>query len=380
MNSTRGAKLVQALLNASLRPTVTQPEPGVVSLFNGQPDFDTPDHIKEALVDGIRAGLTRYGPMQGTPALREVIGASLATRYGAYVKAEEICITHGGAAAICAAIAAYVNPGDRVVIPTPTYSLYADAVVFLGGIPVAVPHAPGAQLDLDAIATVAPGAKLIILCNPCNPTGVVYPTTALAEVGRIAAAHGLLVLMDEAYDRLVYDAAAFTSAWQIPELAERLLYVQTFSKTYAMTGWRIGYVAAPGQLIDPVFTVHRTFNGPPNTAVQHAALAALTGPQECVEQMLVAYRARRDITVEALAGMARARLVPPEGAFYGFVAYDADLPTVEVAARAMAGGVMVRAGDEYGVGGEGHVRLSFATSDDELRLGLARLRDTLENL
>lgn len=380
MSSSRESVLVRALVEASLRPIVTQPGPGVVSLFNGQPDFDTPDHIKDALIEGIRSGLTRYGPMQGTPDLRKAIGASLETRYGAQVSPNDICVTHGGAAAICAAIAAYVNPGERVIIPTPTYSLYADAVTFFGGIPVSVPHGSAAQLDMDAIAAAAPGAKMIILCNPCNPTGVIYSASVLAEIGRIAAQHNQFVLVDEAYDHFVYTAEPFTSAWQVPELAERLLYVQTFSKTYAMTGWRIGYVAALNHLADPIFAVHRTFNGPPNTAVQHAAVAALEGPQECVKQMLAAYSARRDLTVEALAGMSGARLVPPQGAFYGFIAYDAALPAAEVAARAMANGVMVRAGDEYGQGGEGHVRLSFATSEDELRLGLTRLRDTLEGL
>lgn len=378
MTDYRLAVDLDEMLRHSLRP-MNRPGPGVVSLLNGDPDFATPEHIRRALADAVEAGLTHYGNNQGDPELRATLAERLSRGREPFAP-EQIAITHGSTGAISAATLAIVNPGERVLIPTPTYSLYADLVRLAGGVPVSVPQKANLQLDLDAMAAAAPGARMIVFCNPCNPTGAVYPAEALAELGRIAQRHDLLVIADEAYDHIIYDGVGFTSALDVPELAGRVLYVQTFSKTYAMTGWRIGYLAGPRKLVDGSVAVHRTFNGPTNPALQRAALAALNGPQDAVEEMRREYALRRELVVELLHGVPGVRFDPPAGTFYAFVGYEGGAPSVDVARLAMDAGVAVRAGSEYGEGGDGHLRLSFATSREELTEGIERLRGVLEGL
>jgi aspartate aminotransferase len=377
MTDYRLAANVEEMLRHSLRP-VHRPGPGVVALMNGDPDFDTPEHIRRALAEAVGSGLTHYGPNQGDPELREVIAARL-SRPDAPVGADQVLITHGSTAGISASVLAAVDRGDRVLIPTPTYSLYADVVRLAGGKPVAVPSREDLQLDMGAIAAAAPGARMIMICNPCNPTGAVYPPETMAELGRIAERHDLLVVADEAYDHLIFDGTRFISTLDVPELAGRVLYVQTFSKTYAMTGWRVGYLAGPKRLVDGALAVHRTFNGPANQALHRAALAALTGPQDVVEVMRREYALRRELVVELLHGIPGVTFHPPAGTFYAFLGYGGGASSVDVAGQAMQAGVAVRAGSEYGEGGDGHLRLSFATSRELLTEGISRLRPVLES-
>jgi aspartate aminotransferase len=260
-----------------------------------------------------------------------------------------------------------------VVIPEPAYSLYADLVVLAGGTVDFVPLAPDLHWDLDALAAALPGAAMMIFSNPSNPTGIVHREQELQTLGKILDGSDVLVVSDEAYHRLVYPGHALTSALEIESLRDRTVYVQTFSKTYAMTGWRVGYLTGPREVVDAAAHVHRTYNGSLNTAVQHAALAALDLPDGVVAAMVDRYRQRRDLVVAQLSGVPGLHLVPPEGAFYGFLRYDADLPSETVARELAEREVMVRAGAEYGPSGEGHIRISFAASEDDLRTGLARI-------
>jgi aspartate aminotransferase len=232
---------------------------------------------------------------------------------------------------------------------------------------------PDLHWDLDALAAALPGAAMMIFSNPSNPTGIVHREQELQALGKLLDGSDVLVVSDEAYHRLVYPGHALTSALEVESLRDRTVYVQTFSKTYAMTGWRVGYLTGPREVVDAAAHVHRTSNGSLNTAVQYAALAALELPDGVVEAMVDRYRQRRELVVAQLSGVPGLHLVPPEGAFYGFLRYDNDLPSEEVARELAERKVMVRAGAEYGPSGEGHIRISFAASEDDLRTGLARI-------
>ncbi|MFI6299307.1 pyridoxal phosphate-dependent aminotransferase [Nonomuraea sp. NPDC050790] len=364
---------IEELRRHSRRPPLAPAPPGTVSLAMGEPGFPTPPPVVEAAVAALRQGHTHYADQKGLPELRAALAARLPARPGRPWSADDVVVTHGATAALAAVVLATIGPGDRVVIPEPAYSLYADLVVFAGGTVDFVPLAPDLHWDLDALAAALPGAAMMIFSNPSNPTGIVHTGQELKALGELLDGTGVLVVSDEAYHRLVYPGHTLTSALEVESLRERTVYVQTFSKTYAMTGWRVGYLAGPREVVDAAAHAHRTCAGSLNTVVQHAALAALDLPDGVVEAMLDGYRRRRDLVVAGLSGIPGLHLVPPEGAFYGFLRYDADLPSERVVRELAERKVLVRAGAEYGPSGEGHVRISFATGEDDLRTGLTRL-------
>jgi len=346
----------------------------------GEPDFDTPPVIVEAAARALRQGYTRYGDLNGDPELRDLIAQDATRLSGSSFTESSVLVTHGGAAAITASILAIVDPGDRVVIPEPTYSLYPDAVRLAGGQPVLVPTTSDYHLDLEALGRVLPGARMVVFCNPVNPTGAVFSSTELTGLAALLEGSDTLVLADEAYADIVYDELPFISTLAIPGLRDRLIFCQTLSKTYAMTGWRIGYVVAPEDVVSSIRQTHRTMNSAVNAAVQRAAIAALEAGPDLVTDMLQAYQTRRDFTLKRLAGMDGLDAHQPEGAFYAFVRYHAALPSEEVAHRLLAGGVSVRAGSEFGPSGQGHIRLSFAADLDTLDEGLSRIESTLKSI
>jgi aspartate/methionine/tyrosine aminotransferase len=367
------AARIAELRAGSRRPALAPAPPGAVSLAMGEPDFPTPPPVIEAAVAALREGHTHYADQKGLPALRAALAARLPGGGARPWTADDVVVTHGATAALAAVVLATVGPGDRVVIPEPAYSLYADLVVLAGATVDWVPLAPDLHWDLDALAARLPGAAMVIFSNPSNPTGIVHRGEELDALGRLLEATSTLVVADEAYHRLVYPGHALVSALDVASLRDRTVYVQTFSKTYAMTGWRVGYLAGPPAVVDAAAHVHRTVNGSVNTAVQLAALAALDLPAATLEAMVDAYRVRRELVVAELSGIAGLHLTPPEGAFYGFLRYDLDRPSETVARELAERGVVVRAGAEYGPSGEGHVRISFAASEDDLRTGLARI-------
>ena len=366
------SRMVQDLRRRSLRPA-TRPGPELISLAQGDPDFPTPEHISQALTDALAAGATHYAQLLGDPELRAALGEQMAEIAGRPYGADQVAITHGASGGLAAAIFALVDPGSRVIIPEPTYSLYADLTWMAGGEVTFVRHLPDLHLDLDGIEAAAPGARLVVICNPCNPTGAVYTLDELEDLAEIAEEHDLWVICDEAYDHIVFDGVDLISALEVSSLAERLLYVNTFSKTYAMTGWRIGWVAGPREVIDAAGSVHRAINGPINSAVQRAALVAITEPTDWPERMRREYQARRDIVSRMVSGIDGLELVEPEGSFYAFIRYRSDVPAVEVVARVLEEGVAVRPGSEFGPGGEGYVRVAFSTGRERLIEGMERL-------
>jgi len=376
------SRMVQELRRRSLRPA-TRPGPELISLAAGDPDFATPEHISQALADALAAGATHYAHSQGDPELRAALAEHMTEIGGRRLSDTQVTITHGSTGGLAAAIFALVDAGTRVIVPEPSYSLYADLTWMAGGEVAFVRHQPDLHLDLDGIEEAAPEAKMVVICNPCNPTGAVYGQDELEDLAAIAQEHDLLVVADETYDRIVFDGAEFVSTLEIPALADRLLYVNTFSKTYAMTGWRIGWLAGPQEVVDAATTMHRAFNGPLNSAVQQAALAALTEPTDAPERMRREYQARRDIVGRMVANVPGLDLVEPQGTFYAFIRYgslEPEVPAVDVVARAFDQGVAVRPGSEFGPGGEGCVRVAFSTGRERLIEGMERLLGILEEI
>jgi aspartate aminotransferase len=363
----------------SQRPA-KRPGPEVVSLASGDPSFATPDFIGRAMTEAIEAGHTHYVDGQGDGALRTALSARLSLVAGRQIADQQILITHGANSGLAAATIATINPGDRVLIPEPTYSLYADLVRMVGGTPEYVAHLADGHLDLDAIESAAAGAAMVVICHPNNPTGVVYRRDELERLATIAERHDLLVLSDEAYDRIVFDGVDFTSTLELPALAGRLIYCQTLSKTWAMTGWRLGYTISPTEVAGAIARIHRTLNGPMNAAVQKAAAAAVASDSDWPEEARREYQARRELVFEYLAGIPGVEARQPDGTFYVFVKYDHAIPSSELAARALAEGVAIRAGSEYGPSGEGHFRIAFSGNRDDVRTGMERLRTLLASL
>ena len=236
-----------------------------------------------------------------------------------------------------------------------------------------MPQRSDFHLDIDLIEAAAQYARMIILCNPCNPTGVVYGRDELDALGAIAAKHGLLVVVDEAYHRIVFDSREFVSALSIENLAENLVYIQTFSKTYAMCGWRIGYLVARPELAEAAGAVHRAVNGPVNSAVQRAAIVALGLSRDWPSEMCQRYQAQRDLVVDTVRQSPFLRLSPPQATFYAFIKYTNELASTRIVELGLRAGVAVRPGTEYGLGGEGYVRVAYSADRQTVSNGMARL-------
>ncbi|MCI3273492.1 pyridoxal phosphate-dependent aminotransferase [Streptomyces cylindrosporus] len=374
------AHAVARIAAASRRTQQPQSRGDLVSLAMGEPDFDTPAPVTEAAHAALRAGRTHYSPLLGEAALREALAEKLTGIAGTPADAADILITQGGTAGLAASILAVVNPGDRVVVPDPTYSLYADLVSMAGGVVVPVPLAPDLHWDLDRLADALTGARLFVFCNPVNPTGIVHSREELTTLAALLDGTDTIVISDEAYSDLDYTGRPFTSAISLDGLRERTVYCQTFSKSYAMTGWRVGYLWGPPALIQASARIHNTFNGSLNTAVQDAALAAVRHCAEDVARMRAAYQERGELMRKELAAIPGLTLSEPEGAFYQFPRYDIGLSSVEVVAALRTHGVAVRPGSEFGARGEGHLRLSYAASPQSITEGVRRLADGLAAL
>ncbi|MGP3968325.1 pyridoxal phosphate-dependent aminotransferase [Streptomyces sp. 6N223] len=377
----RAAPLPDRIRAASRRPrTLGGAVPGIVSLAMGEPDGGTPAVVVEAAVRALRAGRTRYSQVTGSPDLRREIASHLSQTAGHRFDAANVVATHGGSAGLAAAVLALVGPGDRVLIPEPTYSLYADHVAMAGAEAVWVSTLPDGSLDLRKLAEAASGARMLILCNPVNPTGMVLPESDVEGLGAILRDHpDLFLLSDEAYRDIVFDDIAFASALTLTPVLDRVVLAGTFSKSYAMTGWRIGFVCAAAEVADKINLVHRTFNGPMNTFVQDAAVEALRIPEE-LHTLSASYQRRRDLVMRHLDGLDVVSVVRPRGAFYAFPRINSSLSSEELVQRLADGGVLVRAGSEFGPSGEGHVRLSFATDEATLEEGLRRFAHVIKAL
>lgn len=296
----------------------------VISLTAGEPDFDTPKHIREAAVEAIRAGHTRYTPVAGIRPLREAIAAKFRDENGIDTTWRQTIVANGAKHIIFNALAATLNAGDEVIIPAPYWVSYPDMVRLCGGRAVVVEcgQESGFKLSAGALAqAITPRTRWLMLNSPSNPTGAVYGREELLAIAEVLARHPhVLVMSDDIYEHLVFDGAAYSTLAQwAPSLQDRILTVNGVSKAYAMTGWRIGYATGPEWLLRAMETLQGQQTSGACSVSQHAALAALTGPQHAVAEFRAAFQRRRDWVVDSLAAVPGLQCGRPEGAFYAFV-------------------------------------------------------------
>jgi Aspartate/tyrosine/aromatic aminotransferase len=350
----------------------------VISLGVGEPDFETPRMIIEAGVESLREGRTHYTSNFGTLELRRALSAHLEQRYGVhYDPATEILITVGASEAVDVALRATCDPGDEVILHEPSYVAYIPAIVFAGGTVVTVATRFEDDFALDPAvveAAITPRTKALFLGYPCNPTGAVLPDEVQDELARIAVEHDLLVYSDEIYDRLAYGSYRHRAMSSLPGMRERTILMGGFSKAYAMTGWRVGYVAAPAAILEGMVKIHQYGIMSAPTIAQDAALVAIVDGEPEVERMRAEYDRRRRLLVDGLNALGL-ETFEPRGAFYAFPRITSTgLSSDEFTERLLTEEhVAVIPGDAFGPSGAGHVRMCYATSYERLEEALVRI-------
>jgi aspartate aminotransferase len=359
----------------------------VVDFGAGEPDFDTPDNIKNAAAQAMRAGRTKYTPTAGIRQLQQAITDFYARMFGASFDRSEVMATSGGKQAIFNAVVTLINPGDEVLIAKPYWVTFPEVVVFAGGVPVYIEtEESGFLLSAEQVErALTPKTKLVILNSPCNPSGRVIKPAEFEKIMRLLADRGIFVISDECYLRFVYPPAEVFSAATLPaELRTRLCIAGSFSKTYAMTGWRMGYSLAPAEWTKAMSKVqsHSTSNA--TSIAQWAAIEALNGPQESVALMLNEYTSRRGWLLEALRSIDGIICNEPEGAFYAFPdvrgCYKGVIKTSGEFAKRLLEEEQVVVTDGSGFGCEGYLRISYATSMEQLKEGVKRIERFVKNL
>ena len=357
----------------------------VVDLGAGEPDFDTPDHVKRAAADALARGETKYTATGGTRALQDAIVGYYGREFGARLEPSEVVATAGGKQAIFNAVVSLVNPGEEVLIPRPYWVTLPEIATFAGATPVFVEtEETDFQLTAEQVRrALTPRTKLVIINSPSNPSGRVVPPEEFRKIMELVAERGIYAVSDECYLQLVYPPArVFSGASFEPELRARLCVAGSLSKTYAMTGFRMGYSLAPAAWTKAMLLVQGHSTSNPNSIAQAAAVAALNGPQTCVREMLAEYKARRDWLAGQLDGIPGLRCVAPEGAFYAFPEVRAclkgELKTSGDFAEKLLQDEHVVVTDGAGFGAEGYVRISYATSLERLEEGVRRIRRVAE--
>ncbi len=347
---------------------------GVLHLEIGEPDFPTPPHVAEAAARAVASGHVKYTLSRGTPQLRELLAAKLRERNGLDASPERIVVTAGGTPAVYGALAALVDPGDGVLLPDPGWPSAEMAATLLRARPLHYRLLPeqGYEPDLEQLEALAPQARLLFVNSPSNPTGAVFGRELLEQLLDLARRHDLAVLSDEVYEEIVFDAEHVgMGALGDPE---RVVSVFSFSKSYAMTGWRVGYVVAPAAVAEAIVKVQEAIVACPSWPGQKAAEAALTGPQDAVAAMRAAYRARRDVAVAALEREGLL-LAVPQGAFYAMADVSALSADTYAVARSLLQDqrVAVAPGESFGPNGAGAVRLSLASSEEVVAEAIERI-------
>jgi aspartate/methionine/tyrosine aminotransferase len=360
----------------------------VISLMRGEPDFRTPSHVTEAAIKALRDGRTSYPDNRGEGKLRQAVADKLSRENRlTYDPGSEILVTDGATLGVYAALMALIEPGDEVLLPDPIYDAYQSPIRLAGGIvrPVKSTLEGGRfRITPEALeAAWTPAARLLLLNTPWNPVGTVFTESELSDFGDFLLRRDLFVLSDEIYEAITYEGRRHVSPAALsPELRQRCVLVNSLSKTYAMTGWRLGYCAGPEEVIRAMFLVLQQSSRGPATFVQDAGAEALNGPQDCVLEMRREYAARRSAVLDALAGLPRVGALAPEGGFFAMVDIRGlGRPSDEVRRFLLREqGVVVVHGSAYGESGEGTLRVSFASGGENLARGLERLRQGLASL
>ncbi len=358
---------------------------GAIHFEHGEPSFSTPEHIVEAAIKAMRDGQTHYGPTAGLPELRKAISEKLARENRMPVAGpEEVLVVSGTQEAMLLAALAFLEAGDEALVLDPYYPAYYEVTLIAGAKPVVVPLTADNRYRIEAKHLekfITPKTKMVWLNSPSNPTGHVFSKDDLNEVAAVAERHDLLVFADEIYEKLVYNGTKHASIGSLPGMEERVITANGFSKSYAMAGWRIGYVAAGKNVINQLGKLHYYAVLCPSTIAQKAATAALTGPQGCVREMVQEYDRRRLAVLEALRKIDGISFVNPEGAFYVFPNLSRFGKNDEAIAETLLREFSVATvpGSGFGRGGAGHLRLSYSVPIPEIEEGLSRLRKGLQH-
>ncbi|KAD4060306.1 aminotransferase class I/II-fold pyridoxal phosphate-dependent enzyme [Arthrobacter yangruifuii] len=367
----------------------------VIGFGAGEPDFPTPDYIVEAAVDAARQPrFHRYSPAGGLPELKKAIAAKTLRDSGYAVDPAQVLVTNGGKQAVYESFATLLDPGDEVLVPTPYWTTYPEAIRLAGGVPVEVFAGPeqGYLVSVEQLeAARTENTKVLLFVSPSNPTGAVYPAEQVAEIGRWAAEHGLWVITDEIYEHLTYDGVPFTSiATAAPELGDKVVVLNGVAKTYAMTGWRVGWMIAAPDVIKAATNLQSHLSSNVSNVSQMAALAAVSGPLTAVDEMKQAFDRRRRAMVAALNSIDGVECPMPEGAFYAYAdvrgLLGREFPGKDGAVRPQTSAelaalildtveVAVVPGEAFGP--SGYLRLSYALGDEDLATGMQRLQDFL---
>lgn len=356
----------------------------LINLNIGEPDFDTPAHVREAAINAINEGRTHYTPSEGIPKLREAIAQKLHRENNLDYSADQVTVVSGSQEGISVIAQTLFGPGDEVINGSPHYPSYVFNASMRGARTVFVPlrKEEGYQMTAEDIErAVTPRTKAIVIISPNNPTGGMQSLEELRSIAEVAQKHDLLVISDEIYERIVYEGHEHHSIGSIPGMMERTITANGFSKSYSMTGWRIGYFAAPKEINDKLQAVHRATAICPPSVAQYAALAALNGPQECVEEMSREFGIRRKLVLKMLREIPNVTVGEPAGAFYAFPDFsfycgeDDEEFARELIREAH---VVLLPGSSFGELGRGHLRLSFASSLAKLEEGLKRIQAYLE--
>ncbi len=354
----------------------------IVHLEIGEPDFDTPEHIVEAGVRALRDGHTHYTPAAGVPALRELIAAHISATRGVAVSPEQVIVTPGGKPVIFYTMLALVEDGDEVIVPSPAFPVFASVARYAGGsvVPIRLKAEDRFILDPQAVAdAITPKTRVIVINSPSNPTGSVTPKSVLEAIADLLRDRpDIHVLSDEIYSRIRYDVP-FHSILSEPGMADRTILLDGFSKTYAMTGWRLGYGIVPQALAEPFTRLQINSTSHANAATQQAGIAALEGPQTAVDDMVAEFRVRRDRIIAGLNGLPGVDCPLPDGAFYAFPNIEATgLDADALAERLLVeAGVALLPGTGFGEFGDGHLRISYANDLENIELALASMSEVL---
>ncbi|MDM7321873.1 MAG: pyridoxal phosphate-dependent aminotransferase [Gammaproteobacteria bacterium] len=359
----------------------------IISLGTGEPDFDTPRHIRDAAIEAINKGFTRYTQVDGIPSLKKAIIDKLERDNGLKYAPNQILVSVGGKQSFYNLVMALLDEGDEVIIPAPYWVSYPDMVLLADGHPVIVEtkQSQGFKLSPEQLeAAISPRTKLFVLNSPSNPTGVAYTRKDLEALGEVLRRHPqVLIATDDMYEKILWAEEPFCNiVMACPDLYERTIVLNGVSKAYAMTGWRIGYAAGPAKLINAMANVQSQSTSNPTSISQVAAEAALKGGDECIKPMVQAFKARHDFVVAALNAMPGVSCLPSQGAFYGFpdvkvvIARMGLKDDVELSSKLLYdAGVAVVPGSAFGA--SGHVRLSYATSMEKLEEAMHRMARAL---
>lgn len=356
----------------------------VIGLGAGEPDFDTPEHIKQAAIEAIHAGQTKYTPVDGTPALKQAVIEKFRLDNALDYEPDQILVSCGGKQSFYNLCQALLNGGDEVIIPAPYWVSYPDMVLLADATPVIVSAAQGQGFKLrpeQLEAAITPRTRLFVINSPSNPTGVAYTRQELNALGEVLSGHpDILIATDDMYEHILFRGAAFVNIINAcPELLERSIVLNGVSKAYSMTGWRIGYAGGPRALIQAMKKIQSQSTSNPTSISQAAARAALTGDQSCVAEMRDAFQARHDYVLERLNAMDGVECLPADGTFYCFPhmaqaigRLDGIADDVDLAQHLLdKAGVALVPGSAFGA--PGHVRISFATSQENLAQALDRI-------